>query len=252
MSDMKFMAVDEIDRNHYTRQIEEARRNLSNLEQQLEEAKQNGDKSDIKDVTIEIKKCLFHIERQKNALNNLRDATLEDISERKLIMSDYAKMVEGVIPDDVPIVFHGRPNIGTVEKIIEEGGIFNPGDREDRGHQGDCVYVTNKWKIDVSLEFADLRGNFKLPYGALFAIMPKLEEYQEVFNSKNGTELTIGSVNFREEPESLVAIITTRENIERLRKKARESGIDENKVMTHDAFLKLCKEKYSDHIYKAR
>ena len=45
----------------------------------------------------------------------------------------------------------------------------------------------------------------------------------------------------KDEPNRLYSIITTKENISRVKKWCLEYGIDSDKVNTHDEFLKKCK-----------
>ena len=73
------------------------------------------------------------------------------------------------------------------------------------------IDVTYKSNIRVSCEFAD-SNNENLPYGAIFAFEPLENEREEVINTGDSSEVYggVNGVNFREEPERLVGIITTR------------------------------------------
>lgn len=236
-------------RNYYISFLEKSKKNLPILEHQLKEEKQKGNKYEVKKIMIEIKETMLKINRFENAIHNLREMIPSDIEERKALFNNYAHEISRIIPDSVPLVFHGNKSIGTVETIMKNGGLFIP---RERGinyiSYATKIDVTNKHNISESLNFAEPgRGNnYYDPYGAIFVFMPKPEEYERVITAR-GTLVNSGvdSINFREEPDRLIAIITTNENIERLKKVAREAGIDERKITTHEAFLNLCKEKYN-------
>ena len=58
-----------------------------------------------------------------------------------------------------------------------------------------------------------------------------------------GSEVSGGvqSINFKAEADRLFAIITTKENIQRLKKIACEVGLDENIIVSHEEFLEMIK-----------
>ena len=130
---------------------------------------------------------------------------------------------------------------------MKSGGLFSP---EQRGvgtkSLATQIDVSCKENINTTIGFAEPGINQYVPFGAIFAFMPREEEYHKVLHTGIGTEVDNGvqGVNFREEPDRLVAIITTNENLERLRKLASETGFDPAKVVTREGFLDMCKEKY--------
>ena len=87
--------------------------------------------------------------------------------------------------------------------------------------------------------------DFLIPNGEIFAFLPLEEEKEEVLKTR-GSEVSGGvkSIDFRKESDGLLAIIITNENIERLKKVARETGINEDIIVIHEDFLDMCKEKY--------
>ncbi len=105
--------------------------------------------------------------------------------------------------------------------------------------------VTLKENVQESVLFANSDGNVCEPYGALFVFEAKENEYPCIKQS-GGMGMT-NSIHFKEEPERLFSIITTNENVERLRKVALECGIDENKIMNHKDFIEMCVKKYGGH-----
>ena len=226
--------------------IQKNQEKLRKLKEKLEQSETENDEIKIEYYKRLISKKEDTIRNCQGRMNNLRMPMAEDTIDRENIIKEFAKKVSEVIPDDVALVFHGNKNISQVEEIIESGGLLTP---EERGVESSSyatkIDVTNKYNIQVSLEFAELGGCYIDPYGAVFVFMPKEEEVEGVINSK-GTMVEIGvdSIHFTEEPERLIAIITAPENIERLKSVAKKSNLDEEKIMTHEEFLNLCKEKY--------
>ncbi len=177
-----------------------------------------------------------------------RIPTAEDIEERERITrnfaQEYVNSVKETVPDDLPLVFHGTNNIGRVREIVRSHGLLTP---EQRGESmksfATQIDVTAKTNIRVSCEFAE-SNNAWMPYGAIFAFMPKPEEIEEVLNTGDNSEVFGGvdGVNFKDEPERLYGIITTTENVPRVQAWCRAEGLDESKVLTHDGFLQAMQE----------
>lgn len=178
---------------------------------------------------------------QESLVDFARLPTVEDVEYRMRAGKEFAGAVKEAVPDELPVVFHGSNNIGVVKQIIQTHGLKTP---EQRG--GDMtsfatqIDVTVKTNIKTSCRFAE-SGMYWMPYGAIFAFMPKPEEMVVVRKTEeNGSSEVYGGVDgvdFYEEPERLLGIITTPENIDRVQEWCRESELDENKVMTHGDFL---------------
>ncbi len=236
-------------RNNRASYIERDKRRLASLRIKWEIAKKCNDEDEIERLETKINEALFTYEAHKSLYENMRESTIEDTEERVDILNNYARKVDEAIPDGVPIVFHGNNSIGLVEVIMRSGGLFTP-DERGVGFRSFAtkIDVGAKRNIQTPLEFAEpgLDNKF-LPYGAVFVFMPRKDEEELVLHTGRGTEVPGGveSVDFIKEPERLVSIITTSENIERLKKVAIETGIDPNKIVTHQQFLDRCKEKYS-------
>ena len=240
----------ELLKNAYKNSIELNEKKLINLREKLNQAKIDEDEYDIEKLLFSINEVLFNIYSLKGKYHNLRVSIPDDTVERKKILKEYSKLIDEVIPDDVPLVFHGNNNIGLVEQIMKSGGLFTP---EERGvgfrSFASQIDVAYKKDIHVPLEYADPMQDFILPYGAIFVFFPKENEIEKVLKTY-GSEVAGGvqSINFKTETDRLFAIITTKENIQRLKKIACEVGIDENIIVTHEEFLKMCKEKYQENI----
>ncbi len=173
----------------------------------------------------------------------MRPVDAKDMQARVKILKEFPRIVDSIFPDDLPIVFHGTNNIGTVREILKTGGLFTP---EQRGVSltsfAPAIDVTYKKNIRVSCEFAEAGPDSFLPYGAIFAFKPQEDEIERVLSTGDSTEVSQGvnGVNFVNEPKRLFGIITTPENIERVKDWCKQYSIDPNKVFTHTSFV----EKY--------
>ena len=175
---------------------------------------------------------------------------LTDIEEREN-MDNFIRDISEVIPDDVPLAFHGNGRIDSVEDIIRTGGLFT---QEDRGFNvswsSSIICICPKNNIKVASDIANVGGNYYVPYGALFVIMPgnKAEALNiQAANKDSNIGCQTQSFKFHDDPDRLMAIVTTSENLDRLKKVAREKGLDENIVVTHNEFIEICKMKYEDN-----
>ena len=238
----------ELFKNIYKKNIEKNKKKLIDLREKLKQAEFDKDEYEIEELMSAINEILFNVSSAEGKYYNLREVIPEDVAERTNLRKEYSKRINELIPDDVPLVFHGNNNIGLIEQIMKSGGLFTP---EERGvgfrtfaTQIDVAY---KRDIHVPLEFAEPGGDLILPYGAIFAFFPKEEEIDKVLKTY-GSEVSGGvqSINFKTEADRLFAIITTKENIQRLKKIACEVGLDENIIVSHEEFLEMIKEKYKN------
>lgn len=166
----------------------------------------------------------------------------EDSKYRLRIIKEFSDQVRDSVPSELPLVFHGTNNIGTVREIIKSNGLLTP---EQKGESTTSfavqIDVTSRSNVRVSCEFAEPGVEKFMPYGAIFAFLPKPEEVEKVNDTGESSEVFNGvdGVNFNQEPDRLCAIITTPENITRVQEWCEEYGLDGNKVLTHDGFLEL-------------
>lgn len=188
---------------------------------------------------------------QESLVDFARLPTVEDVEYRMQVGKEFAGAVREAVPDELPVVFHGSNNIGVVKQIIRTHGLKTPEQRgEDMTSFATQIDVTAKTNIKTSCRFAE-SGMYWMPYGAIFAFMPKPEEVAAVKKAEEtGSSEVYGGVDgvdFYEEPERLLGIITTPENINRVQEWCRESELDENKVMTHGDFLESISEADVDN-----
>lgn len=195
-----------------------------------------------------VKEMLMNkIKYYKGMLDFIRPVTEEDIIERNDIFLNYADKVKNVIPDDIPYAFHGNSKIFSVIEIIETGGLYTPKERNSSYNSFTSqIDVTCKDNINASIKFADPGIKSFLPYGAIFVVLPREEEIKKVLETKENAEVNggISRVSFKDNPDRLINIITTTENKKLLQKVLIENNLNEEKVVTHDEFIELCREKF--------
>lgn len=251
---------DVYDRNEIIRDFDERIKN-TNDEHLINSYKKELDiQLSLKNRLIErdekvINAKLDNIKKLKYDIEFMRENTDEDLEERELIRKEYAKEIRETIKNNTPIVFHGNNNIGVVKEILETGGLLS---NEERGLDNTSfatqIDVTYKDNIKTSLEFADPASYTYMPYGAIFAFKPLDDELERVYKTGTSSEVLNGvsSVNFIKEPDRLYGIITTKENVQRIKKWCLKYGIDSNKVYTHKSFLLKCNELFKEEQYETR
>ncbi len=170
-----------------------------------------------------------------------RVPTVEDVEYRMRMKKNFAGQVREAVPDDLHPVFHGSNNLGIVHQIIRTRGLKTP---EQRGESmtsfANQVDVTTKANIRTSCDFAE-SNSYWMPYGAIFAFLPKPEEEAAVRKDEiSGSSEVFGGVDgvdFKEQPERLLGIITTPENVSKIQEWCDEAGLDASKVLTHGDFI---------------
>ncbi len=171
----------------------------------------------------------------KNILNNLREPMIEDIEYRKYIMENYANDIEKYVPEDLHLCFHGCP-IYTAKEIIETKSLSSSVDRigtETSYDTTDQVSVTTKDTIITTLDgYSDIHSlEYTIPCGVVFVINPKDES--EIQSSKG---MVIANVNLNDK-NRLYAILSTPENMDKLKEWCNNSNLDSNLVKTFDQFI---------------
>ena len=169
----------------------------------------------------------------------------KDVEYRLKVIKWFPKKVKENVPDDLPLVFHGVSNIGEIKQIIKTNGLLTPDQRgESMTSFATQIDVGAKTNVQVPCEFAE-PNYYWMPYGGIFAFLPKPEEVDKVNKTGDSTEVFGGvdGVNFKQEPERLLGIITSPENIEKIKGWCKEYGLDSSKVMTHDSFIESVGKK---------
>lgn len=229
--------------------IAKQKERLAKTQQKVEEAIESGKEYRIESLQRYINDLNNTIYRLESTREFVRECTPEDIEERLNVFKTFSDTIKKVIPDGTSIVFHGSNNIGIIRKILETGGLLTP---DQRGCSMTSfaaqIDVTYKDYVQTSVEFAEPGATSLNPYGAIFAFIPLESEYEKVISTGSSTEVYGGveGVNFREQPERLIGIITTNENKERIISWCIKYHI-EPKVFTHEEFINYCKENYKQN-----
>lgn len=228
--------------------IERQKTSLIRYQTMYAEAIKNNETIKAEIYASRVEKIKRRINELENQLSYMREDIPEDLEERKKIRQSFSQQVAEIIPDGVPMVFHGNNDIATIYEILKSGGLKTP---EERGVDfksfATQIDVANKHDIHVPIEFADPGIESARPYGAIFAFYPKKDEIYKVLEDF-GSEVPGGvqSIDFKEDDERFVGVITTEENKERIQKWLQEFGMDDKKIFTHSEFIEMCKDRFKD------
>lgn len=181
--------------------------------------------------------------KREKQMEFFRPSTPEIEEYKKDILNTYNDKICDAIPEDLHLLFHGT-TIYSAKDIIEAKGISSP---EERGENSDItsageIWVTSKQSasgIHTSLSYAFLENSSPfIPDGCIFVL-----ETDEETEKKAGRLLRTKSVSFEKNPDVLFSIITTPENVERVRSWCEKSGIDISKVQDYESFLQILQDR---------
>lgn len=228
--------------------IESQKTSLTRYQTMYDEAIKNNETRKAEVYGSRVEKIKRRINELENQLSYMREDIPEDLEERKKIRQSFSKQVAEIIPDGVPMVFHGNNDIATIYEILKSGGLKTP---EERGVDfksfATQIDVANKHDIHVPIEFADPGIESARPYGAIFAFYPKKDEiYKGLGNFGSEVPGGVQSIDFKEDDDRFVGVITTEENKERIQKWLQEFGMDDKKIFTHSEFIEICKDRFKD------
>jgi len=170
-----------------------------------------------------------------------RPESEEDIAYRQRQYDEFPNLIKNIVPNDIPLRFHGCP-INVAKHILEDGEISSSVDRlgiTTSYDVEDQVSVTTKDTIETTVRgYAGLSGDYNMPAGCIFVVLPRDE-----MDAKAGDSMLMSNISFKQNPERLVSIITSTENLQRVSQWAQEAGIDVTKICDYDGFQKVL-EKY--------
>lgn len=213
-------------------------KDISAVEKEYQEALESGNKFIIKEYEKILYEDKYRLKNYKEESLLLRAPSKEDIAYRTRQLEEFPNKIADSIPEEKKLCFHGTSIMGA-KNIILTGGISSGADRFGHSTSYDPpgkISVTNKDTIHTSVkDYMRLVDDFCYPAGCIFVVTAKDQE--EYNNLPSGW--MIRNVDFRKNPERLVAIISTPENIERLTQWANEGGIDSSKVMDFDKFIRI-------------
>lgn len=157
----------------------------------------------------------------------LRPNTKEDIAEREWVRDNFAKSLQEFdTTNTCDLRFHATSIVATKD-IIQSGGIISAVDRLDgyatSSDPAGIISVSKKEKIQDSVNFwLDLNGyQGNRPCGCVFVVQPRTAEESAMISARQ-----MNNVMFMEHPEQLIAIATTRENIDMVQSWLDAAGID--------------------------
>lgn len=228
--------------------LESQKNSLTKCKTMYEEAIKSNETRKAEVYGSRVEKIKRRINELENQLSYMREDIPEDLEERKKIRQSFSNQVAEIIPDGIPMVFHGNNDIATIYEILKSGGLKTP---EERGVDfksfATQIDVANKHDIHVPVEFADPGIDSARPYGAIFAFYPKKDEiYKGLENFGSEVPGGVQSIDFKEDDDRFVGIITTEENKERIQKWLQEFGMDYKKIFTHLEFIEMCKDRFKD------
>ena len=228
--------------------LESQKNSLTKYKTMYDEAIKSNETRKAEVYASRVEKIKRRINELENQLSYMREDIPEDLEERKKIRQSFSNQVAEIIPDGIPMVFHGNNDIATIYEILKSGGLKTP---EERGVDfksfATQIDVANKHDIHVPVEFADPGIDSARPYGAIFAFYPKKDEiYKGLENFGSEVPGGVQSIDFKEDDDRFVGIITTEENKERIQKWLQEFGMDYKKIFTHLEFIEMCKDRFKD------
>lgn len=218
-------------------QINKYKKQVEDTEKELNEAIANNETAFIIKEYQRILSEDIHTLQQYEELNTLlRKPNEDDIAYRVHHSQQFPqKIIDNLSHDDM-LCFHGTTILGA-KNILLSSSISSGADRFGRATSFDPpgkISVTNKDTAETSIrQYMRLTDNFCYPAGCLFVVTAKNKE--EYDNLPSGW--MIDNVDFKENPDRLVAVITTPENIARVRNWAKEGGIKTSKIMDFDDFI---------------
>lgn len=200
--------------------LESQKNSLTKYKTMYDEAIKSNETRKAEVYGSRVEKIKRRMNELENQLSYMREDIPEDLEERKKIRQSFSKQVAEIIPDGIPMVFHGNNDIATIYEILKSGGLKTP---EERGVDfksfATQIDVANKHDIHVPVEFADPGIDSARPYGAIFAFYPKKDEiYKGLENFGSEVPGGVQTIDFKEDDDRFVGIITTEENKERIQK----------------------------------
>lgn len=233
----------------YNEKIESLKKEIEECKKMLERAMEINYNDKIQFYKNKIHRKEQEIVYCKKQLEIIRLDTQQDTNERLHIQREFSRLVASVIPDGIDMLFHGNKDLNTIHEIIKSGGLKTLEEQKTEQHTGsfaeNLIDVSNKYNIQVPVEFSEPGIMSCRPYGAIFVVYPNENEKNRAIEN-NGTEIRggIGSIDFKTEDNRFVGIITTHENKAIIQQWLKENGMNYNKVYSHNEFIDMCKRKF--------
>ncbi len=187
-----------------------------------------------KRIENDVLEAKINLENKLAERKVLRPNRMKDINERLEQGKSFVKRLATLLPEDIPLQFYAT-SLVTTERILKSGVIPEDIHREYYASTSAFSEVADISSFERSLDFyADLYAYQKcLPAGCVF-VLKKQEEVEVLQQARE--------IDLKENPERFVGIITTTENIARVKKWMRDYGYNENFLYTYTSFLKILEE----------
>ena len=220
------------------RQIDSAEERLMRDRANYNEIKNLPDDAPMRERKIANAEIVMHrdevnVERQKAEYSIMREPIPDDISYRARQHEEFAKKVAEKLPEDSPLCFHGTGILGA-KGIISSGGIQSSADRLGYQTSWDAegqISITTRHTLDTTVKGYTNLEKYDFPAGCIFVMLPKAGEKLDKAST------TMDSIDFTQNPERLVSVITTPENIERVAGWMQEANLPAERVTDFDSFI---------------
>lgn len=213
---------------------------VAGFSEQLKQYQAQGMESNspiYQNVLAEIQRFRYSLYEAEKASKFIRENSVEDIEYRTNSLPAFPERLKALLSDDVCVGFHGTP-IYFAEEILKSGKISSTADRfdgYDKSTDGSGqISVSDIHSLSRTVNFfLDVSAYQRcLPCGCLF-----------VLNTEGQTETQragslMDSVDFYKNPEKLLAVISTPENMENLKGWLHDAGLTSDLAFTFDDFVK--------------
>lgn len=188
-----------------------------------------------------------------DALRFLRPENKKDKLYRTKIFETFPTWIQNHVSDRDRFVFHGT-TLANTERILNSGKITSGKDRWTIHTSGDDsgeISVTTHNYLETSLRYhMDLVETYKdyeycVPAGSLFVLKISKEEYQRAKDQQR-----IHNIYFKRNPQQLYAVITTPENLNRVKWWMQKNNFSSDKVCDFKEFQKRVKQN-SFHLFSS-
>ena len=191
-------------------------------------------------IVLQIKRLAF-----LDQLRFLRPSNKKDIAYRNRIFNSFPEWAKENISDEMHLVFHGT-TLANTERILNSGRIISGKDRWTIHTSGDDtgeISISTKDFLEISMKYhMDLIETYRdyelfVPAGALFVWQLNQKEYQSAKD-----QLRVHNVSLKRNSQQLYAVVTTPENINRVKWWVQKNGFSSDKVYDFQGFQKKIKE----------
>lgn len=191
-----------------------------------------------KSACDEVNRWKYTLEESRLKESFIRPNSPDDIQYREKLVDDFSSKIASILGDDDSIRFHGTPIYFTKE-ILKSGAILSSSARFDGYNKStdlkDEISVSTAKTISRTLSFFTGIYSFQssLPSGCLFVL--KADDVDATLVQYSAMK----TFSFKANPERLLGVCTTPENIPVVREWLKLYGYDENLAYSFEEFLKI-------------